>query len=57
MSEAEDSKRTWTPFFFGRRARFLAAKKTLWDDERLKHDPNDTDSKDWANSEPDADAP
>jgi hypothetical protein len=32
-------------------------KKTFWDDEVAKHDPDDTTSKDWANSEPDPDAP
>ena len=57
MSEDEDSKASLPPFFLGRMAGFLAMKKTFWDDERAKYDPDDTDSKDWANSEPDPDAP
>ena len=57
MSEDEESKASLPPFFLGRMAGFLAMKKTFWDDERVKHDPDDTDSKDWANSEPDPDAP
>jgi hypothetical protein len=38
-------------------ASFADLKKTFWDDEMAKHDPDDTTSKDWANSEPDPDAP
>jgi hypothetical protein len=57
MDNDEPSEGSLPPFFFGRMAGFLAAKKTFWDDERVKHDPADTDSKDWANSEPDPDAP
>ena len=40
---------------FGKRASFADLKKTLW--PNLKHDPKDTTSKDWANSEPDPNAP
>ena len=57
MDHDESSKESLPPFFFGRQAGFLAAKKTFWDDERVKHDLADTDSKDWANSEPDPGAP
>jgi hypothetical protein len=32
-------------------------KRTFWDSSRVKHDPEDKDSKDWANSEPDPEAP
>jgi hypothetical protein len=42
---------------FGRRTSPADFKKTFWDGERVAHDPNDTDSKDWAHSEPDPDAP
>lgn len=32
-------------------------KRTFWDSSRVTHDPDDPESKDWANSEPDPKAP
>jgi hypothetical protein len=32
-------------------------KRVFWDESRVRHDQDDTESKDWANSEPDPDAP
>jgi hypothetical protein len=32
-------------------------KNTFWDEERVKHAPDDTSSKDWDHSEPDPHAP
>jgi len=57
MADEEPPKRARFPLFFGRRAVFADVKKTFWDGEMVKHDPEDTDSKDWANSEPDPNAP
>jgi hypothetical protein len=56
MSERDGPKFDWRNLF-GRGASAADIKRTFWDDSRVKHDPADTESKDWASSEPDPDAP
>jgi hypothetical protein len=53
----DEAKRKLLPGIFGRYATPRQMKKTYWDDERVKHDPEDQTSKDWDNSEPDPEAP
>ena len=55
----DDDKPKWPAWMaiFGTRTNPRDVTDTFWGESRVKHDPDDTDSKDWANSEPDPDAP
>jgi hypothetical protein len=45
------------PLIFGKWATPRKLWKAFWDDQRVKHHPEDNDSKAWADSEPDPNAP
>ncbi len=53
----QDPKDDWWAWVLGKYPSSAEIKKTFWDDERVKHHPDDRDSKDWAVSEPDPNAP
>ena len=53
----QDPKDDWWAWIRGRGSTPFDWKHTFWDEQRVTHDPQDTSSKDWDNSEPDPDAP
>lgn len=55
LVDEEDRENKMRPWVLGSRPGPEQIKRTFW--PGVKHDPDDTEDKDWANSEPDPNAP
>jgi hypothetical protein len=57
VAEKPKEPNDWPDWTFGSYVTLGKMKRIFWSNTRTKHDPEDKDSKDWDNSEPDPDAP